>query len=172
MTAPRPGVRLRAVTDEDLPTFFEQQADPEATRMAVFPARDRADFDGHWARIRADETVVIRTIMLDGAVAGNVVCFGPPGAREVGYWLGRTFWGRGVASAALALFLEQVTERPLYAHVAKHNAGSARVLEKCGFRLVTERPTPPDDPAGVELVYALAVTSSAETDPDGSGSDR
>jgi RimJ/RimL family protein N-acetyltransferase len=125
------GVRLRAVTDEDLPTFFEQQSDPEATRMAVFPARDRAAFDGHWARIRADETNVIRTIVLDDMVAGNVLCFGPPDAREVGYWLGRAFWGRGVASEALALFLEQVTERPLVAHVAKHNAGSARVLEKC-----------------------------------------
>jgi RimJ/RimL family protein N-acetyltransferase len=156
------GVSLRGVTDADLPTFYHQQADPEATRMAVFPARDRAAFDGHWAKIRADETNVIRTVVVDGAVAGNVLCFGPPHAREVGYWLGRPFWGRGVASSALALFLDEVTERPLYAHVARHNAGSARVLEKCGFRLVAEHPTPPEDPAGVELVFALYGTSSSE----------
>jgi RimJ/RimL family protein N-acetyltransferase len=149
-------VHLRAVVDEDLPSFFEQQREPEAIRMAAFPARDRPAFDAHWAKIRADETAVIRTVVVDGEVAGNMVCFGPPDERQVGYWLGRGFWGRGVASRALAAFLGQFTERPLHAHVAKHNTGSIRVLEKCGFEFVAEHPTPPDDPAGAELLFVLA----------------
>jgi len=46
--------------------------------------------------------------------------------------------GRGVASAALAAFLEDEPVRPLVAHTAVHNPGSRRVLEKCGFEVVAE----------------------------------
>ena len=131
-------VVLRAVRDEDLPVFYVHQSDPEANRMASFPARERAAFDAHWEKIRADATIVIRTIEFQGAVAGNLVSFEKDGAREVGYWLGREFWGRGVASRALAQFLELVTVRPLHAVLAPHNIASRRVLEKCGFRFEAE----------------------------------
>jgi RimJ/RimL family protein N-acetyltransferase len=124
---------LRDVAKTDLAVFFEQQLDPEAARMAAFPARDREAFDAHWEKILADETVRAKTIVVDGAVAGNVVSFRHAGKTEVGYWLGREFWGRGLATRALVEFLRLVDERPLYAGVAKHNVGSIRVLEKCGF---------------------------------------
>ena len=79
--------------------------------------------------------MVLRTIVVDGEVAGNVVSWKEAaGRRLVGYWVGREFWGHGIATAALALFLNQVTERPLHAYVATSNVGSIRVLEKCGFR--------------------------------------
>jgi RimJ/RimL family protein N-acetyltransferase len=51
----------------------------------------------------------------------------------VGYWVGREFWGRGIATRALAAFLDEVSERPIYAGVADTNLASIRVLEKCGF---------------------------------------
>jgi RimJ/RimL family protein N-acetyltransferase len=124
---------LRDVIETDLPFFFEHQRDPEATRMAVFPARDREAFAAHWKRILADETVTAKTIVVDGAVAGNVVSFVHEGKTEVGYWLGREFWGGGIATRALTEFLRLLDERPLYAGVAEHNAGSIRVLEKCGL---------------------------------------
>lgn len=126
-------VVLRDVTEEDLPVFFEHQQDPQATEMAAFPARDRDAFMAHWRKILADETVVTRTILVDGDIAGNVVSFEMAAGREVGYWLGREFWGGGVATKALALFLQIETRRPLSAHVAAHNIASRRVLEKCGF---------------------------------------
>ena len=44
--------------------------------------------------------------------------------------------GRGIASQALALFLEVVRVRPLYARAASDNVGSPRVLEKTGFRII------------------------------------
>lgn len=131
-------VLLRDVTEGDLPVFFEQQLDPEATRMAAFPAREREAFMAHWARIMRDENVLLKTILFDGQVAGNVVSFVMSGEREVGYWLGKEYWGRGIATKALAEFLGHVKERPLYAHVAKHNIGSIRVLEKCGFKVIGE----------------------------------
>jgi RimJ/RimL family protein N-acetyltransferase len=128
-------VLLREVTEADLPVFFEQQLDPQATLMAAFPARERAAFMAHWTRIMADPTNILKTILFKGQVAGNIVSWDQDGKREVGYWLGRDFWGRGIATQALAALLDCVTTRPLYAHVAKHNLASQRVLEKCGFKL-------------------------------------
>jgi RimJ/RimL family protein N-acetyltransferase len=129
-------VLLRDVLEDDLPIFFEHQVDPEATRMAAFKPRDKNAFTAHWTKILADETVSKKTILFDGQVAGNILSFERSGKREVGYWIGRKYWGKGIATQALSQFLCHATERPLYAVVAKHNAASLRVLEKCGFAIV------------------------------------
>ena len=131
-------VRLREVTAADLPMLYDHQADPEATRMAAFPSRDREAFLAHWGRILADPQVTARTIQFEGQVAGNIVSFERSGRRLVGYWIGREYWGRGVASQALSAFLRQEPTRPLHAHVARHNIASRRVLEKCGFAITAE----------------------------------
>lgn len=125
---------LRDVAESDLPIFFEQQRDPEAASMADFPSREREPFMEHWTKILADKNVVVRTILFNGQVAGNILSFEVNGKREVGYWLGREFWGYGIATRALAKFLEFVTERPLYGYVAKKHLASQRVLAKCGFK--------------------------------------
>jgi RimJ/RimL family protein N-acetyltransferase len=124
---------LRDVSQDDLRIFFEHQMDPEANRMAAFTPRNEKDFLAHWTKILADQTVVKKTILFDGQVAGSVVSFERDGDREVGYWIGREHWGKGIATNALAEFLDYVPVRPLYAHVAKDNLASIRVLEKCGF---------------------------------------
>jgi RimJ/RimL family protein N-acetyltransferase len=126
-------VRLRSVEDSDLGVFFDHQADPDAVKMAAFPARDKDQFAAHWARIRADHTAILRTIVADGVVAGSIVSWLLDGQRLLGYWVGREQWGRGVATQALLRFADEVSTRPLCAHVAVHNVGSIRVLEKCGF---------------------------------------
>jgi len=126
-------ILLRDVEPNDLPIFFGQQLDPAANEMAAFPARDKDAFMAHWAKIMNDESVILKTILFEGQVAGNVLSFVISEEREVGYWLGREYWGKGIATQALSLFLMGVTVRPLYAHVAKHNIASRRVLEKCGF---------------------------------------
>jgi RimJ/RimL family protein N-acetyltransferase len=131
-------VHLRDVIEGDLPIFFEQQLDPDATRMAAFPSRDREAFMAHWTKILHDETNAIKTILFDEQVAGNVVSWQQGDERDVGYWLGKAYWGKGIATRALAEFLSCVTMRPLSAHVAKHNVASIRVLEKCGFTIVGE----------------------------------
>jgi CubicO group peptidase (beta-lactamase class C family)/RimJ/RimL family protein N-acetyltransferase len=146
---PRPDlgerVRLRAVRDEDLPRIHEQQSDRTATRMAAFGARDWAAFRTHWDRIRRDPTVRARVIEVDGDVCGTVLAFLVDGRREVGYWLGREWWGHGLATAALRAFLPDVPERPVYGAVAAHNRASARVLEKCGFVRAEDEPILPGD---------------------------
>lgn len=131
-------VLLRDVEESDLSIFYEQQLDPEATAMAAFPARDKESFMAHWAKIMTDDTVALKTMLFDGQVAGNIVSWEQDGDREVGYWVGKEFWGKGIATMALTEFLNQVKTRPLVAHVAKHNIGSRRVLEKCGFTFIRE----------------------------------
>ena len=129
-------VALRPVHDSDLPVFFRQTNDPESLRMAAFTHEDPADrdaFDAHWKRIRALAGVVNRTVLVDGDVVGSAAVYGEPGEREVTYWIDRAYWGKGIATAALRDLLAEVPERPLHARVAADNAGSRRVLEKCGF---------------------------------------
>jgi RimJ/RimL family protein N-acetyltransferase len=148
-------VQLRDVRDDDLPTLFEHQMDPEANRMANFDARDRDAFMAHWAKILVDETVVARTVVYPDAVAGNVVSWTHDDERDVGYWIGRQHWGKGVATAALGAFLAELPERPLFAHVAAHNVGSIRVLEKCGFERTDVGPTTTDGDGVEELLLKL-----------------
>jgi len=148
-------VELRQVTDADVEVFYEQQLDPEARRVAVFPLRDHDTFTTHWReRILAEEANYAWTIVADGEVAGHMLCFERDGRREVGYWLGRAYWGRGIATAALAVLLRKVTARPLYASVVRSNVASIRVLEKCGFTTIgSERHL--DEGPGGEIEEAL-----------------
>jgi RimJ/RimL family protein N-acetyltransferase len=131
----KPNILLRDVEPGDLPHFFEHQRDPIAVAMVVFRARERAEFDAHWAKILADENCLTKTIVADGQVAGSIASFLRDGEREIGYWIDRALWGCGIATEALSLFLRLEQRRPLCAGVAPHNIGSMRVLEKCGFRL-------------------------------------
>ncbi len=134
-------VVLRDVVDSDLAIFFEQQRNEVAVRMAAFIARDPSDrpaFLAHWQRIRSDPTILTRTILLGEVVVGHVASFESSGDREVTYWVAREHWGRGVATRALAALLECDPVRPLSALAAADNAGSIRVLEKCGFKIVGE----------------------------------
>lgn len=125
---------LRDVIEADLPIFFEQQLDSEATQMAAFPSREREAFMAHWKnKVMANPDNIAKAIVFDGQVAGNIGSWDQSGKREVGYWIGKEYWGKGIATNALAEFLEIVLIRPLWAHVAKHNIGSQRVLQKCGF---------------------------------------
>src|SRR5437868_15388944 len=131
-------VTLREVTKEDLPIFFEHQLDAEATRMAAFPSRDRDAFMAHWARIMSketNETGILNTILADETVAGNVVYWEAAGEPNIAYWLGKTHWGQGIATAALAQFLPQIEGESAYAQLAKHYFPLIRALQKCGFQL-------------------------------------
>jgi RimJ/RimL family protein N-acetyltransferase len=130
---------LRELRDEDLAVLFEQWADPVAMHMAAFTTPDHTDrdaFERRWARLRADETVINRVIVADGEVAGTIGSWGDPGEREITYWIGRSYWGRGIATCALEAFVAVDQSRPLHARVARDNVASHRVLEKCGFRVI------------------------------------
>jgi RimJ/RimL family protein N-acetyltransferase len=131
-----PVVELREITASDIGVFFEHQLDPDSIWMAAFTIPDPSDRDAfrrRWAAIRSDPSIIKRTVLADGAVAGHVVSFERDAIREVSYWIGKRFWGQGVATGALRQLLKLVPGRPLHARAAADNPGSIRVLEKCGF---------------------------------------
>ncbi|MFF3502289.1 GNAT family N-acetyltransferase [Streptomyces sp. NPDC003247] len=134
-------ISLREVRDSDLPVFWEHLSDPAAQHVAAVTRKyhyDREQFDGYWARIRTNPDIVIRTVLADDEVVGHASVYGPPDERSVTYWIDRSHWGRGIATAALTALVGLVGTRPLHARAAADNAGSIRVLEKCGF-VVTGR---------------------------------
>lgn len=128
-------VRLRDVVETDLEVFLAQEHDPEAVRRSRFPARPRERFLDHWrTRILGDPTVHVQTIMVGDEVAGNLVAWWEGERRFIGYWMGRAFWGRGLGTLALGLFLRQEKTRPLYADPFHGNTASVRLLERLGFQ--------------------------------------
>lgn len=132
-------ILLRPTIESDLPILFQQQLDPEAVAMSAYPAKDRGEFMRHWEGILKNKNVIARTILYKEKIAGHVLCW-KEGKYEqrIGYWIGKEFWRRGIASASVNELLTLVKIRPLYAEVANHNIGSRRVLEKNGFALLNE----------------------------------
>jgi RimJ/RimL family protein N-acetyltransferase len=109
---------------------------------AAFPhPYTQADADGWVARAVAERPAASFVIEVDGFPAGGVglrVHKGEArGGAECGYWLGRSFWGRGLATEATRLLVRYAFEtrglRRLEAYVFAANPASGRVLEKCGF---------------------------------------
>jgi len=151
-------VQLRDVSADDLPIFFEQQLDPAATQMANFPSRDRDAFMTHWmTKVLGHDTVSVRTILYDMHVAGNIVCWEQSGRSLIGYWLGKEYWGKGIATQALSKLLQLKTTRPLYAYVARHNIASRWALEKCGFTLTSDDTPSTDMPAEASEEYLFVL---------------
>ncbi|TDC38862.1 N-acetyltransferase [Micromonospora sp. 15K316] len=147
-------VALRPVEDADLDALFDQRRDPEAVRMAAFTAKDpddRAAFDAHMSKVRASADVTMRAVTRGGRLVGSIASFVVDGDTEVTYWIDRSVWGQGVAGRALALFLETVSVRPLYARAASDNIGSLTVLRRAGFTVI-----------GTEIAYANARNTEIE----------
>ena len=152
-----PKIQLRNVEAADLPLLFEHQRDPIAVAMVAFNSRDRAAFDQHWAKLLADDSLLKKTVIVDGEVAGNIGSWTAEGKREVGYWIDRAFWGRGVATEALSAFLGLEPVRPLHAGVANHNVASIRVLQKCGFKLSSSVEEASNDGDASHVLLTLTV---------------
>lgn len=132
-------IALRPVSDSDLDAIFEQKSDPVSVEMAAFAAddpNDRATFDSHMARITRMPGVTFRVITSDDGFVGTISCFVLDGVTDVTYWIVRSSWGRGIATRALELLLQEVPERPLRARAASDNIASLRVLRKVGFNIV------------------------------------
>ena len=132
-------IHLRPVTETDLPILFQQQLDPEAVAMSAYLAKDRGEFMRHWEGIMKNKNVTARTIVYKEKVAGHIICWKEGKFEQrIGYWIGKEFWRRGIASAAVTEFLLLVKTRPLFAEVANHNLASRKVLQKNGFTLHDE----------------------------------
>ncbi|MFJ8430169.1 GNAT family N-acetyltransferase [Kitasatospora sp. NPDC094019] len=154
-------ISLRPLTEDDVPVLFDIQLDEEAQHLAAFTdaatARDADAFRQKYRRILADDAIVNRVVEVRGEVVGSVATFPIEGDTELTYWIRKDWWGRGLATAAVAALLDEVTERPIQARVVEDNAGSVRVLERNGFvRVGSEDSFAPGRQATVtELIFEL-----------------
>ncbi len=128
--------------------------DPESVWMAAFTpddSDDRSAFEAHMATVRSSPGVTMRAVTCDNDLVGSIAAFVLDGRTEVTYWIDRAVWGRGIASRALELLLDLVPVRPLYARAASDNAGSLRVLQKSGFKVIgTENSFAPGRNSNIE----------------------
>jgi RimJ/RimL family protein N-acetyltransferase len=150
-------IHLRPVQPGDLPRMCEMQLDPESNRMAGTIPRSVETFHSHWAKVLVDPAVTARVILVGDVLVGTISCFVRDGQEHCGYWIDRAHWGRGVATEALRLLLQEVPRRPLIATVVTSNGASLRVLQKCGFVLEQVRHAPGDERhlEGEEAVLVL-----------------
>ncbi len=150
-------VRLRNVERDDLPRMYRMQLDPESNRMAVTIPRSAEAFDVHWADALRDPSITAKAILLGEVLVGYVCCFRRDGRPNVGYWVSREYWGKGIATRALRPLLLEVATRPLYALVATSNGASLRMVQKCGFVVERVRVSPASDryPECEEAVLVL-----------------
>ncbi|MBG6180638.1 GNAT family N-acetyltransferase [Arthrobacter sp. CAN_A1] len=132
---------LRAVEPSDLDEFFTHQLDPSANHMAAFTAKNPADrgvFNHHWQNILNDPQITVRTILNDGAVVGSILAYRNDETPEISYWIDKSRWGQGITTAAVGLFLEEFTDRPIRARAVVDNVNSIRILERYGFEHIGE----------------------------------
>jgi RimJ/RimL family protein N-acetyltransferase len=132
---------LREVHESDIAIFFEQQLDPVSNWQVAFTHEDPTDEEAHnihFEKVLSDKSIEMRTIVVDDEVAGYLTRYMIDGEPQIGFVLGRQFWGKGVATQSLLEFLEIVSERPLYGRTAFDNVASMKVLQKLGFIRTSE----------------------------------
>lgn len=137
-------IHLRPIVLSDLFIFFAHQQYKPAQHMAAFVHQDpsdRAAFDAHWSKLMGSDKVLKRSIEHDSQLVGHIMSFDMPNDqdgfdREITYWIGHEYWGKGIASQALMQFIKIETTRPLYGRSATDNLGSIRSMEKSGFQLL------------------------------------
>lgn len=130
-------ISIRPAVREDLETLFTFQTDVIAVQMAAFTPKDPNDKKAYldkWTKLLNDPTIHLQVIIDNDSIVGSVAKFMMEGEAEITYWIDRPFWGKGIASKALDLFLKVETTRPIFAHVAFDNVGSQKVLEKSNFK--------------------------------------
>ncbi|MBI2212537.1 MAG: GNAT family N-acetyltransferase [Acidobacteria bacterium] len=143
VTLPGPPVRLWRSGDEE---SLVRHADNYAVWRSLrdrFPRPYTLDDARRWieAQLQAPERLMNFAIERHGEAVGGVGFI--PGSdvesrtAEIGYWVGQSLWGRGLATAAVQAVLPYAFERlellRVFAAVFELNPASARVLEKAGF---------------------------------------
>jgi len=129
-------IKLRPTQTSDLEFLFQFQLDEEANYLAAFTPKnytDKAAYLEKFARFLIDPTIHTETIWINEIIVGSIAKYEMHNNAEITYWIDRSHWGKGIATAALQTFLTIENTRPIFGRTASDNLGSQRVLEKCGF---------------------------------------
>ena len=139
------GHGLREYAALDIPRLCDLADDAavwrQMTDLFPHPYDERAGLRWVMQQVESDPPCNLAIVGPDGLVGGvgvllsSVPNFAHDG--ELGYWLGRRYWGRGLATAAVEAFCAWVAPAHgltrFTAKVFDGNAPSQRLLERCGF---------------------------------------
>jgi RimJ/RimL family protein N-acetyltransferase len=144
MSAAAPPCTIRPWRKDDLDALVRHADDPAVAAQLrdIFPHPYPQEAGLAWLEAAADMQGTAFAIDAGEAVGGIGLTLGGDVERvsaEVGYWVGRAYWGKGIATHALELLVAHAFANfeltRLFAVPFAHNAPSRRVLEKAGFSL-------------------------------------
>lgn len=135
---------LRAPTMRDVPEMTRLADNPKIHEMTTLPypygEADAVAFIESYARSEIEHAYAI--CHSDRFIGTIGLHLKPDSAPELGYWMGEPFWGQGYATEAATAVVKAAHATGLcallYAKARSTNAASRRVLEKIGFKLVSE----------------------------------
>lgn len=140
-------LRIRWLTATDVPALFAVFSDPEVVKYWSRPAmRDQEEAAGLLAEIHAlfAEGSLYQwgiAVKADDRVIGTCTLAGVSAEHrraEIGFALGRAWWGKGYATEAIGALLDFAFEtlglRRIEADVDPQNQRSARCIEQFGFQ--------------------------------------
>jgi len=146
-------VTLRKLRMSDLNRIMEMFPDPEVTSaigltLSENPPKITREFEKKWLKKAIKEYMKKKpssynlAIISDGIHVGNVGAYKIDYENDlvaVGYWIGKAYWGRGIATMALKLFINELNKKfkikRIEGFAFTFNPASMRVMEKCGFKL-------------------------------------
>jgi RimJ/RimL family protein N-acetyltransferase len=138
------GLTLRRFYEEDRRILVQLADNPNVVKYLAprFPNPYRLEDADAWIALTREEKQPLNfAIEWQGKLVGGIGIEPSSGlfvrTAELGYWLGESFWGRGLAAKAVELFTPYVfCELPfirMQAFIFAENRNSMRVLEKNGF---------------------------------------
>jgi RimJ/RimL family protein N-acetyltransferase len=126
-------------------------------------------FCGCWLGAHRRANSVRRQPWAKVGITGVLRSFTMGGGREVTYWIDPSRWGHGLATRALQAFVEIEATRPLFARVAEHNIGSAKVLARVGFAQIGSAASYADGVGREVVEHIYCLTSQRHSPPRGDG---
>lgn len=141
-------IELRERTIETVRIYFEKSNTAEIKRVLPQKAQSVEEAIADFEKTQLPgATSYGRTVYVDDRYVGDIWCYCIDRKEEpnamISYCIFDTeYWNKGIATEALGVFVEEVTERfqlqTLGAFTYASNKGSIRILEKNGFELVEE----------------------------------
>lgn len=137
-------IELREFKNEDEKFLVDYLNDPLVTKFVSsrLPQPYTKESAVWWINT-GSKIGLVNAIAKDGSLVGSISAaigeFEKQKSAEIGFWLARPYWGQGIASQALTEFSRNLFRTTdlvrLHAAVFEGNTASAKVLEKCGFKL-------------------------------------
>ena len=139
-------ILLRPWQDSDAETLFKYASDPEVGPRAGWPPHKSVEesleiirtvfnAEGMWAVILKESNEAIGCVGYLPASASNLKI--AEDHAEVGYWIARPYWGKGICTEALQMVIDYCFNEKgftiLWGDYFPSNPASGRVMEKCGF---------------------------------------